>query len=108
MHPEKGHKILFESVTCHHKFANTNLIIANVHRHYRGQFNLKVCKTTPCMLRGSDIILQAVEQATCCNVGEVSADGLFGVDTVECQGACANAPVLVIDDDYYVSPFYSS
>ncbi|KAF9816266.1 hypothetical protein SFRURICE_003817 [Spodoptera frugiperda] len=53
------------------------------------------------MLRGSDIILQAVEDATCCKVGGLSEDKMFGVDLVECQGACANAPVVVIDDDYY-------
>nr|XP_021189800.2 NADH dehydrogenase [ubiquinone] flavoprotein 2, mitochondrial [Helicoverpa armigera] len=70
-------------------------------RTYRGKFNVKVCKTTPCMLRGSDIILRAVEEATCCCVGSVSPDKMFGVDLVECQGACANAPVLVVDDDYY-------
>ncbi|XP_050554680.1 NADH dehydrogenase [ubiquinone] flavoprotein 2, mitochondrial-like isoform X1 [Spodoptera frugiperda] len=70
-------------------------------REYRGKFNVKVCKTLPCMLRGSDIILQAVEDATCCKVGGLSEDKMFGVDLVECQGACANAPVVVIDDDYY-------
>ncbi|XP_059051065.1 probable NADH dehydrogenase [ubiquinone] flavoprotein 2, mitochondrial [Achroia grisella] len=70
-------------------------------RRFRGKYNVKVCVTTPCMLRGSDIILDAVEQATCCSVGSVSTDGMFGVDTVECQGACVNAPVIVVDDDYY-------
>lgn len=55
------------------------------------------------MLRGSEIILKAVEECCCCSVGNVSVDGMFGVDIVECSGACANAPVMVIDDDYYVS-----
>lgn len=55
------------------------------------------------MLRGSDVILRAVEECCCCRVGEVSTDLMFGVDFVECQGACANAPVMVIDDDYFVS-----
>ncbi|KAL0851111.1 hypothetical protein ABMA28_006981 [Loxostege sticticalis] len=54
-------------------------------RRFRGKFNVKVCITTPCMLRGSDIILQAIEEATCCS----------------CQGACVNAPMFVVDDDYY-------
>ncbi|XP_063826364.1 NADH dehydrogenase [ubiquinone] flavoprotein 2, mitochondrial-like isoform X1 [Ostrinia nubilalis] len=70
-------------------------------RRFRGKFNVKVCITTPCMIRGSDIILRAVEEATCCSVGQLSSDGMFGVDTVECQGACVNAPVFVVDDDYY-------
>lgn len=72
-------------------------------RRFRGKFNVKVCITTPCMIRGGDIILKAVEEATCCSVGGLSSDGMFGVDTVECQGACVNAPVFVVDDDYYVS-----
>lgn len=55
------------------------------------------------MIRGSDVILQAVEVATKCKTGEMSKDGVFGVDTVQCQGACANAPVMVVNDDYYVS-----
>lgn len=54
------------------------------------------------MLRGADVILQVVEETTCCCVGSVSPDCLFGVDTVQCQGACVNAPVVVVDDDYYV------
>ncbi|XP_050681416.1 NADH dehydrogenase [ubiquinone] flavoprotein 2, mitochondrial-like [Leptidea sinapis] len=70
-------------------------------RRYRGKYNIKVCVTTPCMLLGSDVILRAVEQATCCYTGKLSPDGMFGVDTVQCQGACANAPLMVVDDDYY-------
>ncbi|XP_045445738.1 NADH dehydrogenase [ubiquinone] flavoprotein 2, mitochondrial-like [Melitaea cinxia] len=70
-------------------------------RRFRGKFNVKVCVTTPCMLRGADVILQVVEETTCCCVGSVSPDCLFGVDTVQCQGACVNAPVVVVDDDYY-------
>ncbi|CAH0592513.1 unnamed protein product [Chrysodeixis includens] len=70
-------------------------------RRYRGKYHVKVCKTLPCMLRGSDIILRTVEEATCCTVGGLSPDKMFGVDLVECQGACANAPVIAIDDDYY-------
>ncbi|CAK1602116.1 unnamed protein product [Parnassius mnemosyne] len=70
-------------------------------RRYRGKFNIKVCVTTPCMIRGSDEILQAVEDATKCVEGGLSADGMFGVDTVQCQGACVHAPLLVVDDDYF-------
>ncbi|CAB3240794.1 unnamed protein product [Arctia plantaginis] len=70
-------------------------------RRFRGKFNVKVCVTTPCMLRGSDIILKAVEEATCCSVGKLSDDKMFGVDIVQCQGACVNAPVMAVDDDYY-------
>ncbi|CAH0727349.1 unnamed protein product, partial [Brenthis ino] len=53
------------------------------------------------MLRGADDILQVVEEITCCCAGGVSPDFIFGVDKVQCQGACVNAPVIVVDDDYY-------
>lgn len=58
------------------------------------------------MLRGADDILQVVEETTCCCAGGVSPDFIFGVDKVQCQGACVNAPVIVVDDDYYVSSTY--
>ncbi|KAJ8736303.1 hypothetical protein PYW08_006959 [Mythimna loreyi] len=70
-------------------------------RIYKGKFHVKVCRSLPCMLRGSDVIVRAVEDATCCSIGGTSADALFAVDLVECQGACANAPVIAIEDDYY-------
>ncbi|XP_030037378.1 NADH dehydrogenase [ubiquinone] flavoprotein 2, mitochondrial isoform X1 [Manduca sexta] len=70
-------------------------------RHFRGQFHIQVCTTTPCMLRGAEEILDAVEQSCCCCAGGLSADGMFGVDIVECQGACVNAPMFVVNDDYY-------
>lgn len=66
---------------------------------------MKVCVTTPCMIMGSDAILQAVEQTCCCTAGHVSPDGIFGVEEVQCQGACVNAPVVVVNDDYYVRAF---
>lgn len=55
------------------------------------------------MIRGSDFILQAVEDATGCAEGGLSEDKLFGVDIVQCQGACVNAPLMVVNDDYFVS-----
>lgn len=66
-----------------------------------GKHFIQVCRTTPCWLRGSEDILK-----TCCDkakaaVGETSRDGLFTVVEVECMGACANAPMVQINDDYY-------
>jgi NADH-quinone oxidoreductase subunit E len=59
----------------------------------RGKHLLQVCTTTPCWLRGSDTIMKACEHA---------ADGeTFSVQEVECLGACVNAPVVQINDDFY-------
>ena len=67
-----------------------------------GRFHLQVCGTTPCMLRGSDDVLRACKDAGGLKgYGDTSADGLFTLTEVECLGACVNAPILQVDDDYY-------
>lgn len=66
-----------------------------------GRFHLQLCGTTPCMLRGSDDVMRACYDAAHVKVGQTSEDGLFTLTEVECLGACVNAPVLQVDDDYY-------
>jgi NADH-quinone oxidoreductase subunit E len=53
------------------------------------------------MLRGSDDAMRACRDAAHVTVGQTSEDGLFSLTEVECLGACVNAPVLQVDDDYY-------
>lgn len=67
-----------------------------------GKFHLQVCKTTPCMLRGSDEVLKALEARLGIKLGETTQDKLFTLSTVECMGCCVNAPMVCINDDYYV------
>lgn len=67
-----------------------------------GRYHLQVCTTTPCWLRGSDDVTHACKKVTGINnFGETSADGLFTLTQVECLGACSNAPILQVDDEYY-------
>lgn len=67
-----------------------------------GTFHLQVCGTTPCWLRGSDEVARACRDFTGIKgYGETSDDGMFTMTEVECVGACVNAPVLQVDDDYY-------
>ncbi len=74
-----------------------------------GRHHLQLCGTTPCMLRGSDDVLRACKDAGGLKgVGDTSADGLFTLTEVECLGACVNAPILQIDDDYYEDLDYGS
>jgi len=74
-----------------------------------GRHHLQLCGTTPCMLRGSDDVLRACKDAGGLKgVGDISADGLFTLTEVECLGACVNAPILQIDDDYYEDLDYES
>ena len=66
-----------------------------------GKFFVQICRTTPCWLRGSDEIVAACERFAGCRLGETSADGTFTLVEVECLGACCNAPMVQINDDYY-------
>lgn len=66
-----------------------------------GPVKVRVCTTTPCWLCGSDDIVRAAKDELGCDIGESSSDGRFYLREFECLGACANAPVLWIDDDYY-------
>lgn len=67
-----------------------------------GRYHLQVCTTTPCWLRGSDEVVAACRSASGIrHWGETSADGLFTMSEVECLGACANAPMIQINDDFY-------
>ena len=65
-----------------------------------GKFHVQVCGTTPCMLRGSDDVLSACYKRGL-KKGHTTADGLFTLTEVECLGACANAPMVQINDDSY-------
>jgi NADH-quinone oxidoreductase subunit E len=65
-----------------------------------GRFHVQVCGTTPCMLRGSDDVLKACELRGL-RKGHTTEDGLFTLTEVECLGACANAPMVQINDDNY-------
>ncbi|GJJ12016.1 hypothetical protein Clacol_006254 [Clathrus columnatus] len=63
---------------------------------------IQVCTTTPCMLRGSTEILDTVlHHLNLKHPGETTKDGKFTVIEVECQGACSNAPMMVVGDDFY-------
>jgi NADH-quinone oxidoreductase subunit E len=65
-----------------------------------GKFHVQVCGTTPCMLRGSDDVLSACYKRGL-KKGHTTDDGMFTLTEVECLGACANAPMVQINDDNY-------
>lgn len=69
---------------------------APVGRHF-----VQVCTTTPCWLRGSDEVVAACRRKLGIDIGETTADGQFTLVEVECLGACVNAPMIQINDDYY-------
>ncbi|KAJ3095303.1 NADH:ubiquinone oxidoreductase 24 [Phlyctochytrium planicorne] len=66
-----------------------------------GKYFLQVCTTTPCALCGANDIVKAVEEHLGIKVGGTTEDKLFTLVEVECAGACSNAPVMAVNDDYY-------
>jgi NADH-quinone oxidoreductase E subunit len=66
-----------------------------------GRYLLQACTTTPCWLRGSDEVLHACQKKLDIGVGGTTSDGLFTLVEVECLGACVNAPIVQVNDDFY-------
>jgi NADH-quinone oxidoreductase subunit E len=65
-----------------------------------GKFVFEVCQTGPCMLKGSDDIIEYIKQKLGIGVGETTADGNFTLKTVECLGACGYAPLMQLGKHY--------
>ena len=66
-----------------------------------GKYLVQICTTTPCWLCNASGIAQACEKHLGIHMGESTKDGLFTLMEVECLGACVNAPMVQINDDYY-------
>jgi len=66
-----------------------------------GRYLLQACTTTPCWLRGSQQVVGTCERKLGISLGGTTPDGLFTLVEVECLGACVNAPVLQVNDDFY-------
>lgn len=66
-----------------------------------GKNFIQVCRTSPCWLRGSDAITKKCKDKLGVDFGEVTKDGEFSLIEVECLGACVNAPMVQINDDYF-------
>lgn len=66
-----------------------------------GTHFVQVCTTTPCWLRGSDNVVKACKKSLGIELGETTADGKFTLIEVECLGACVNAPMVQIGDDFF-------
>ncbi len=65
-----------------------------------GKYLFEVCQTGPCMLNGSDAIIDYIKSKLNIAVGETSADGMFTLKTVECLGACGYAPLMQLGKFY--------
>jgi NADH dehydrogenase (ubiquinone) flavoprotein 2 len=81
--------------------------VATFYTMYRrepmGKYHIQVCTTTPCMLGGvgSQVILDEIKKKLGLEPGHTTGDKMFTLNECECLGACVNAPMLSINDDYY-------
>jgi len=66
-----------------------------------GKYHIQLCTTLSCMLRGSDNLLEHLENKLGIKDGEVTADGRFSLMRVECLGSCGTAPMFQLNDDYH-------
>jgi NADH-quinone oxidoreductase E subunit len=66
-----------------------------------GKHFFQICTTTPCWLRGSDEVVKACERKLGIGIGETTPDKQFTLIEVECLGACVNAPIIQVNDDFY-------
>lgn len=67
----------------------------------KGQHSVSVCLGTACYVKGSQQILDKIEEILNCKAGSITPDGKFSVDATRCVGACGLAPVMMVDDDVY-------
>lgn len=65
-----------------------------------GKYMFEVCQTGPCMINGSDQIIDYIKQKLGIAVGETTKDGMFTLKTVECLGACGYAPLMQLGKNY--------
>lgn len=66
-----------------------------------GKYLIQVCMNLPCALRGAEEVFEYISEKLKIRAGETTPDGLFTLLKVECLGACGNAPMMQINDEYY-------
>ena len=67
----------------------------------KGKYVIKVCDGTACHIRSSMVVLSELKKLLEIQAGEITPDGLFSLETVNCVGACALAPVMVVNGEYH-------
>jgi NADH-quinone oxidoreductase subunit E len=72
-----------------------------LHQHQVGRHRIRICTNLPCMLRGSDEIMETVRQELAAGENEVTPDGRCSFVHFECLGSCDTAPMMMVDDTYH-------
>ncbi len=71
------------------------------HLKPKGKYEFRVCLGTACYIRGAKMIVDVIKEDVGIDIGEVTDEGLFGLDAVRCIGACGLAPVMMVNDTVY-------
>lgn len=66
-----------------------------------GKYNISICRGTACHVQGSETLLKALEKKLNIKSGEITQNGLFSLEAVNCIGACAKAPAMMINEKVY-------
>jgi len=66
-----------------------------------GKFHLQICGTTPCMVKGAGPVIESALKHLNTTKNHVTPDGLFCVSEVECLGACSNAPMMQVNNEWF-------
>ena len=69
----------------------------------RGEKIVRICKGTACHIKGADIILDQLQSGLGINAGETTEDLKYSIEIVNCVGACALAPVMIVNDKYHAN-----
>lgn len=67
----------------------------------KGRYNFSVCMGTACYVKGSQDILEALQDELELEEGQTSEDGLFSIQATRCLGACADAPIVMVNDEVH-------
>ena len=66
-----------------------------------GEHMIRCCQGTACHVKGAPLVVETIERELGIKAGETTPDGKFSLETVNCLGACALAPLMVVDEEYY-------
>lgn len=67
----------------------------------KGKYNIGVCKGTACYVRGSDKIIEKLEEVFGIEAGDTTPDGIFSIEVLRCLGACGLGPVMTVNEEVY-------
>jgi NADH-quinone oxidoreductase E subunit len=82
---------------------NTATFYTMLRKRPTGRFHLQVCVNVACYLKGADALVEHLRQRLGIGFGEITPDGLFSIEGVQCLASCGTAPTIQVNDEYHES-----